>query len=171
MGIKMDRFPVGFAGASPCSQSDDCVKEFTVHSGWIVDAISVNGKKYGQNGGSAKKIKLAPGEKVTKVKYGWRNYNGKDCLCQLMFYTNMNRKYGPFGSAGSSWSHHEVNNLPDDWTKTIEIDHYPIGFDKGTEFLVHSGWIVDAISVNGKKYGQTGGSTKKIKLAFDEKII
>merc|ERR1712136_496911 len=58
-------------------QMPNSVKEFSVQSGWIVDAISVDGKKYGKNSseflrkffGSTKKIKLAPGEKITKVKY------------------------------------------------------------------------------------------------------
>merc|ERR1712135_222614 len=99
-------------------QMPNSVKEFSVHSGWIVDAISVDGKKYGKNSseflrkffGSTKKIKLAPGEKITKVKYALMfDY----FMCQLVFYSNMNKKYGPYGSANYGYyetDYYEVNN-------------------------------------------------------------
>jgi len=102
-----------------------------VHSGPFVDAISVDGKKYGKNssfGGSTKKIKLAPGEKITKVKYALMfNYY----MCQLVFYSNMNKKYGPYGSANYGYyetDYYEVNNLPCDWAKAIIVHRYPSGF-------------------------------------------
>jgi len=170
----------------PCSPApekslpDNCVNEFSVHSGWIVDAISVNGKKHGPNGGGETKIKLAPGEKITKVKYGRRGYKGKYCMCQLEFYTNKNKKYGPYGSASSTGGCYEVKNVPCDWSEAIKMDRFPVGFagaspcsqpvDCVKEFSVHSGWIVDAISVNGKKYGPNGGGESKIKLASGERI-
>merc|ERR1711937_984871 len=151
------------------SLSDNCVDEFSVHSGWIVDAISVNGKKHGPDGGGEKKIKLAPGEKIIKVKYGLRGYSGKMCLCQLEFFTNKNNKYGPYGSASSCCGCYEVNNVPCDWSEAIKMDRFPVGFagaspcsqsdDCVKEFSVHSGWIVDAISVNGKKYGPYGSAS------------
>jgi len=179
------------------------VKEFSVYSGWIVEAISVDGKKYGPDllYENEKKIKLAPGEKIIKVKFGRRAYQQNNsfrmthCLCQLMFYSNMNKKYGPFGRACSDEEFSEVNNLPDDWANAIIMHYYPWGFMGAThspddlsasssasglpeescvkEFSVRSGFFVDIISVDGTKYGKSssfGGSTKKIKLAPGEKI-
>merc|ERR1712227_374242 len=122
-----------WAPAVARSLSDNCVNEFSVHSGWIVDAISVNGKKHGPNGGGEKKIKLAPGEKITKVKYGLRGYSGKMCMCQLQFYTNKDKKYGPYGTASpfspyGSNRYYEVNNVPCDWSKAIKMNRFPVGF-------------------------------------------
>jgi len=161
------------------------VKEFSVNSGSFVYAISADGKKYGQDGrydGTTKKIRLAPGEKITKVKYGllaipspaWKDFR---FMCQLMFYSNKNKKYGPYGRANPFGIYHEVNNLQGDWTKLIEIDRHPVGFkgassEAGEEFSVHYRQFIHCISLKGKKYGQNlfDERTEKIKLAPGEKI-
>ena len=54
---------------------------------------------------------LAPGEKITKVKYGLRKFKSRYCLCELVFYTNMDNKYGPYGRAKSTRGYYEGKKL------------------------------------------------------------
>ena len=78
-------------------------------------------------------------------------------MCQLKFYSNKNKKYGPYGSASSSRGYYEgkrlsmiflsiffkvfnsffrifvfilwiVNNVPRDWSGAIKMDRFPVGF-------------------------------------------
>jgi len=111
----------------------ETVKEFSVYSDRVVHAIRVNGKKYGYTSGNQKKIKLAPGEKITKVTYGTTFYKKarRHGMCQLTFYSNKNKRYGPYGNARPN-RYREVNNLPCDWSKRIRMGplkkypHYPM---------------------------------------------
>ena len=86
-----------------------------------------------------------------------KNFRGKYCMCQLEFYTNKNKKYGPYGSASSSGGCYEgkrstiiflsiflkvlkafyqifvyilwiVKNVPCDWSEAIKMDCFPVGF-------------------------------------------
>ena len=78
-------------------------------------------------------------------------------MCQLEFYSNKNKKYGPYGSASSSRGYYEgkrlsmiflsiffkvfnaffkifvyilwiVNNVPRDWSGAIKMDRFLVGF-------------------------------------------
>merc|ERR1712227_424199 len=124
-------------------------EKFSVHCGYIVNAISVNGKKYGQNGGGERRIKLAPGEKIIKGTYGLTPYKEKrdrltqltckQAMCLLTFYSSKKKKYGPYGNLLLPLSRYnwirtdckgitEVKNLPSDWSKTIIVNTFPVGF-------------------------------------------
>jgi len=168
--------------SEPASKRSVSGKPFklAVYSGLNgVYAISVNDKKYGEEKGIKRKLKTASDEYITKIKYGLVDDSGKDRLCELLFFSNRNKKYGPYGSARSTKGYYEVNEISD-LSKLIKLNGDRIGFsgayqyakpgDCVKEFSVHAGGIVDAITVNGMKYGRDGGKTTKIKLRPDEKI-
>ena len=39
------------------------------------------------------------------------NFSDKDCMCQLEFYSNKNKKYGPYGSCIISKGYYEGKRL------------------------------------------------------------
>jgi len=115
----------------------NCVTEFTVNAGMIVDSISVNGKTCGKSGGSPKNIKLAPGEIITKITYGQYPFGNSKCLCNLVFHTSNGKKHGPYGHANARSSKYDGEfsaNVPCDWTRAIVMDgQYPSGFQGATK--------------------------------------
>jgi|ERR1712176_859356 len=102
------------------TEPEDCVKQFTVFYDSVVKAISVDGKMYGTvyPPFKMKKIKLAPGEKITKVRYRHQSFFIWKSMCHLEFFSNRNKKYGPFGDARTDEPYFTVN-LQGDWSKAI----------------------------------------------------
>jgi len=99
----------------------------------IIDSITVDGKKHGQNGGKASTVKLSPGEIITKITYGQASFRGEKCLTKLTFHSNTGKKYGPYGYGSSRYGEFTAN-VPCDWNTVIKMDKkYPTGFEKATQ--------------------------------------
>ena len=75
-----------------------------VNSGWIIDAITVDGYKVGGNGGAKYEIELGIKEKVTAVEYGYLRYGDgfwhTGTMCSLTIFTNID-DYGPYSRRGA----------------------------------------------------------------------
>merc|ERR1711937_189210 len=93
-----------------CSPPSSC--EFSVSSGYIVDAFILNGDRYGKSSQAPgfESYSLNPGETLNEVQYGTCAYQGIQVLSNLYFRTSAGREFGPFGECGgSSTSGWEVN--------------------------------------------------------------
>merc|ERR1711937_961330 len=95
-----------------CSPPSSC--EFSVSSGYIVDAFIVNGDRYGKSSQAPgfESYSLNSGETLNEVQYGTCAYQGIHVLSNLYFRTSAGREFGPFGECGgSSTSGWEVNSF------------------------------------------------------------
>ena len=125
------------SGAVICSDSDSPQLQIAVHRGTVVDAIEVNGKRFGTQDGPLNKIDvpIQPGEKIQQMRYGVGRHTGQpynNAICGLYLITR-EETFGPYGSACTS---EYTVSIPDDMTLpeflkselTFTDQNWPSGF-------------------------------------------
>ena len=85
-----------------CSDSRSPQLKIFVHAGVVVDAIEVNGKRFGTQGGpdNKKDVLMQPAETIKQIKYGIERHSASqpynNAICGLRFITEADT-YGPYG--------------------------------------------------------------------------
>ena len=129
-----------------CSDSESPQLQIAVHHGSVVDAIEVNGRRFGTQDGPPNKenVDIQHGERVQKMRYGIGKKTGEqwnNAICGLYLITNVNT-FGPFGPLlGYAWLGYACEaeytvNIPDKMTlheflqleMTLTDENWPSGF-------------------------------------------
>merc|ERR1719197_675126 len=95
------------------AESDD---KITIHSGHILDGITVDGHLFGSNGGSPDEIRLSQTEYVVSLNFGYHKapyWNG-GTLCRVTINTNQS-SYGPFANDYQCEGNYNYN-IPTGWS-------------------------------------------------------
>ena len=121
-----------------CSDNESPQLQIDVYHGLVIDAIEVNGRRFGIQDGPQNKenVDIQHGERVQQMRYGtgngWTGQPWNNGICGLYLITNVDT-LGPYGQACEA---EYTVSIPDhktlhDFLKsemTLTNDNWPSGF-------------------------------------------
>ena len=132
------------ANAIICSDSESPQLRIAVHRGYVVDAIEVNGRRFGTQDGPQNKenVDIQKGERVQQMRYGigkdWTGDEWNNGICGLYLITNVGTfgPYGPTKGHNSACEAEYTVSIPDKMTlheflkseMTLTDNNWPSGF-------------------------------------------
>lgn len=125
------------SGAVICSDSESPQLQIAIHRGGVVDAIEVNGRRFGtQSSDNRIDVPIQDGDRVKQMTYGiardWTGRRYNNAICGLYLITR-EETFGPYASDCKS---EYTVSIPEDMTfpeflkteLTVTDNNWPSGF-------------------------------------------